>query len=204
MRFTHKGVKKIDIKEVFGNSGEESKFLSRFFALFSEEITKIWANENRKKWKYKNLGRPTIYKTQNNQEKRSTLDFTFKNKKGDIFVVEQKCWIQYQDFKFLNATAEDIMKELYGYIFIEYLDNVKNKAYKVKVNQEIKNISGVILIWAKIDEDNRKKLMNEFKFADVISMENIIQELVNEDNQEYKELIRKYKKYVDDFCKNII
>lgn len=97
-------------ESLFKKEGKEptrAKFLSRVFGIFSEEIVRIWANDSRAP--YANLGRPTL--RQFDTSKRFTLDFTFQHRvTNKIYVVEMKCEIEYENFRYMVLTETQQLK----------------------------------------------------------------------------------------------
>lgn len=80
------------------------KFLSRLFGIFSETIVQIWSEDERAP--YRNLGRPTL--SGPSQARAPTLDFLFECRRtGRRFVVEQKCEIEFNGFRYFTLTAPD-------------------------------------------------------------------------------------------------
>ena len=80
---------------------KRDKFLAKVFGTFSEKIVEIWCECE--KSKYRNLGRPTISCS---NRRNVTLDFTFKSRLDEkIFIAEQKCWLEYEDYKYLTLDS---------------------------------------------------------------------------------------------------
>ena len=69
------------------------------FGIFNEEIVRKWCAEEFSP--YEDVGRPTI-KRKGDDTRGSTLDFTFKNKDGKLYIVEMKCELQYEGYKYLE------------------------------------------------------------------------------------------------------
>jgi len=87
-------------KEPFKGKSERDKFLSRVFGIFSERIVEIWCQNP--KAPFSNIGRPTIYYDE--EGNYCTLDFLLKDEKGELFVTEMKCEIEYQRYKFFTLS----------------------------------------------------------------------------------------------------
>lgn len=202
--------KMMNFDEIFNSvSPNRDKFLSRIFGIFAEEIIRIWCNDKRST--YENLGRPSIYSPPNNR-RPSTLDFTFRerNNTNKIYIVEMKCWLEYERYKFLPLECVNfpgvirIMNNSKG--FKEFLklaqrpndDNVRI-SYKAITGDVVNNvqIAGAILIWSKVDALNISRLKLTYRFADVLSLEGICNELISWENTEYCELMNKKKNWCD-------
>lgn len=186
----------MDFTEVFKK--ENAKFLSRLFGIFSEKIPPIWCKTKNSPFECIE-GRPTIYK----ENKRYTLDFVFKDKgTGAIYVVEQKCWIEYQDFRYFNLTLKNFKDFSSWGGAVEYLlalaKNPADKNYKVIINGKETEVKGAVLIWARASEDY-KEIINEHPYLKIVSMEQMVTDLVKENNQEYMKLIETHKDICEEF-----
>lgn len=172
-----------------------NSFIAKVFGAFNEDIVRIWANRNNSK--YKNLGRPTIYR--NNEGKRNTLDFTMKERKtGKIYISEMKSWISYKNNKFLELnksidllSINDIPESLRW--FLNVGNDISN--YDVNVNgPELKKEKvipeGTILIWPKFKSEDKDYCLKKYRLFDLLSLENIIIDLNNEKNEEYFLLLK--------------
>jgi hypothetical protein len=85
------------------------KFLARLFGIFSEEIVRIWCKS--KNASYDDIGRPRIFIPPS--KKGCTLDFTLKSRNdGKIYIAEMKCWVEYQNYKFLTLQSANQLEEL--------------------------------------------------------------------------------------------
>ena len=81
---------------------KRGKYLSRLFGIFSEDIVRIWAADE--KCHYEDLGRPSI----RFEDKTYTLDFTFQHKQSrKVYIVEQKCEIEFQNYKFFILNKKE-------------------------------------------------------------------------------------------------
>ena len=193
-------ISKINFEQLFNSNdskpNKRDKFLSRLFGIFSEEIVKCWCKNP--KSPYANLGRPTLRTAEN--KRGCTLDFTFKSNEDNlVYVVELKCELEYQNYKFLKL--EDISqlerhqkkKAFDRFVKIaknpnEYIvtrKNENNNSRKVKLD-----VSGAILIWGSITESGRTNVIDEYGFKDVLSLEKMISDLINWDDQDYYKCIR--------------
>jgi len=180
---------------------ERDKFISRFFGIFNEDIALIYFNSPYSK--YINLGRPTIKKG----NEKYTLDFTLQERNNnEIYICEMKCEIQYQNYKRLELNNREQIKLHKKNAFKYFLDIAYNiNEYKIETNKKIININGIILIWGKITKD--KEIINEIKniynIKDILSLENMINIMLENNYQEYIDYINKKKEWVNTFINNI-
>lgn len=173
-------------------SGKREKFLSRVFGIYSEEIVRLWADDHRSP--YESLGRPTIKSSADS--KKHTLDFTFQDRiTGRVFVVEMKCEIEYQNFKyFVLESVEQLQhhnKPAFG-IFLEcaarsaehsvYVKDVKGKSKLIATE-------GAILIWGAASPEGRRVVKESTGLHDILTIEDICRDLSKWKQQEYRELI---------------
>ena len=165
------------------------KFLSRFFGIFSEEIVRIWCKCP--KSPYEDLGRPTLKRP---EEKRGrTLDFTFRSKQdGRIYVGELKCELEFENYRYLALTSPSQLDHHTGEAFRWFLAIAKDpRQYTVTVKGSSISVSGAVLVWGSITSEGRKTVMNTTGLADVLSLEQIITDLLIWDNQDYSKFMER-------------
>jgi len=161
--------------------------LSRVFGIFSEEIVRIWANDHRSA--YQDVGRPTLF----HNGARSTLDFTLLEKKsGRHFVVEQKCEIEYQNFRYFvldNPRQLDHHKKQKP-AFKAFLECAKPSSnVGVSVGGREFSVDGAILIWGAVTQAGRESVIEEFGFGAVLALADIISDLQMWNSTDYLSLI---------------
>jgi len=175
---------------------ERDSFLSRMFGIISEEIVRIWCRCVQSP--YEDLGRPTLVQKGYDGKFRATLDFTFKSKQdGKIFVGEMKSELEYENYKYLTLTSTDQFKHhIIKLAFIQFLEIAKNPEKFTVTIQDTKNkrksiaVSGSILVWGKVSDEGKKNVMEETKLADVLSLEQIINDLLAWNNSDYIDFIK--------------
>lgn len=193
-------------------------FLSRFLGIFNEEIARIYFRSGSSK--YIDLGRPTIKESV--KERGATLDFTLSEKNsGKNYITEMKCEMAFQNYKYLELnTVEDIEHHVsYSQdqtkikAFIRFLDCANNaNKYSIEVNtdtqkskkEQIKT-DGIILIWGKVTKDTSKieTIKEKYHFTDILSLEDMINEMIKNNCKEYHEYICNIKNWVDGFLDGI-
>jgi hypothetical protein len=198
----------IEFNKIFVHQQDvkQDKFLSRLFGIFSEEIARKWASKDTKA-PYEDLGRPTL---KQKGKKLCTLDFAFRDKKtGKVYVAEQKCWLEYENYKHLsldNYQKLDCLTDSSFSKFLELADNPKK--YDVFIGGKQTEISGTILLWGKVTNEGKTSVKLKYKIHDVLSLENIIENLVSWKTPEYSDLIKEKKRWCNqlfhELCPNQI
>lgn len=208
------------------NSCEDKrgKFLSRLFGIFSEEIVKIWCENN--KSPYENIGRPTLITSDGNYY---VLDFTFVDKENNKFIVEMKSEIQYENYKYMVLDPDKN---------VDYLSHhLKKRAFKLFANKswvmlKIKGKEigdeekfGTILIWGSLEErfsitssmpsseeqeflnnmnSKWKDMYKEFNNVDrILSVEQMINDLVEWKDENYLDFVKKYQDHSNELFNNL-
>jgi hypothetical protein len=152
------------------------KFLSRVFGIFSESIVEIWSEDERAP--YKNLGRPTLVAT--SPVRSPTLDFLFECRRtGRRFVVEQKCEIEFNGFRYFTLTGPAQLmhhrKPAFG-AFLAAANGSAPGARDWKVGNQRVTVDGAILIWGAVTDKGRETVIEETGLHDVIGLDRIIAE----------------------------
>jgi hypothetical protein len=170
-------------RELFPQSGAapaRGKFLSRLFGIFSETIVQIWSEDKRAP--YRNLGRPRLAarKMANGgiRAKSPTLDFLFEcRRSGMKYVVEQKCEIEYQGYRYFTLTSPDQLKHHNNSAFAAFLSAARGGregARDWKVRSESVSVDGAILIWGVVTPEGRTVVIEETGLHDVLGLDRII------------------------------
>jgi hypothetical protein len=160
-----------------GAPAARGKFLSRVFGIFSERIVQIWAEDGRAP--YRNLGRPTL--AGQSPGRKPTLDFLFECRRtGRRFVVEQKCEIEFNGFRYFTLTGPDQLKHHSKPAFDAFLAAARGTApgsrdWKVRGGQQM-TVDGAILIWGAVTPDGRKAVIEQTGLHDAIGLDRIIAE----------------------------
>lgn len=166
----------------------QDKFLSRLFGIFSEHIVRTWCEDRRAP--YQNLGRPTV--RLRGERRGHTLDFTFQSRQdGRAFVGELKCELEYQNYRYLTLTSSSQLDHHKGEAFGKFRDIAKNPhKYTVTLDGRSISVAGSILVWGSVTVGGRKTVISENGFADVLSLEEIIADLLGWGNIGYRQLIK--------------
>jgi hypothetical protein len=185
--------------EFFRQSGSDprrAKFLSRLFGLFSEELVRIWSGDVRAP--YSEIGRCTIYDPK--LPKPSTLDFTFIERSSErAFVVEMKCEIEFQNFKFLTLNNPLQLEHHKKDSFKAFLSAAaRDGDQTTKVKGRLQKTEGAILIWGAVSPDGRQSCMAQYGFHDVIGVDQIIEDLVLWNSSEFAAFIEQLNVWSND------
>jgi len=204
---------------------DKQNFWSRLFGLFYEEIVPLWCTlEGKEKYKPYNLCtqvkigdrdykkfRPSIYKSGRNKKHlyKGTMDFLFVKEtqgKKELFIVEQKTWIAYNNFKFieLNRGICKSIKDELSTLLKNFCKNPRKYIVKYEGKKEEIEVKRAILIWPRVNEDDLKYCKKILNFADILSFEEMILDLIrsNKGKSELWKLMSKYKELCDSFFNN--
>lgn len=186
-----------------------NKFLARVFGIFNEEIVRIWCNNPDSP--FEEMGRPTISSAE--KQKPYTLDFTFRHRENNnVYIVELKSWIEYDNHRYLKYPFEIFESSFINKspAFKAFLDlAVTPENYQVivkeKDNKRIKmNISGSILILPVVDEREKEAYVKKYHLHNILSLENIINQLIIKGDAKYKKLLGDRKRWFDDFINGLL
>jgi hypothetical protein len=151
------------------------KFHSRLFGIFSEELVRFWAADER--CPYRDIGRPTVFNA--SVGKGSTLDFTFEDRvTSERFVVEMKCEIELQGYRFMTLREAGQLNHHKKPAFDLFRSLARDhRACRVQVQRQPIEVAGAILIWGDVTETGRSAIIADFGFHDVIGMNRILDDL---------------------------
>ncbi len=184
----------ISFQDIFCSKNvARDKFLSRIFGIFSEEIVRTWCKNP--KSPYENLGRPVLKDSPD--ERGWTLDYGLKSRKdGRVFVTEQKCELEFQNYQYLRLKSLHQLDHHTGEAFTRFRDFAKKPSrYIVTISGKPVSAAGAILVWGSVDGEFTSELKEETSIQDILSLENIISDLVVWADPEYQHLINERKKW---------
>ena len=184
----------IFISEDFPYKGQSrrDKFLSRIFGIFNEEIVRIWSMNDRSP--LTDLGRPTIY---DHDGKYYTLDFLFQDDNGQLFVTEMKCELEYQKYRYLTLQdPQQLDHHKNKRAFQLLLELAKNPhGYVIKRQGEVVEVDGTGLVWGRATPEGISASKNHYGFDHILSVESIVEDLIDWQDQQYCEFIEQYRKW---------
>ena len=155
--------------------------------IFSESIVQTWASSPHSP--YTNLGRPRI--SMPGSKKPYTLDFAFRPRgESKIYVVEMKCELEYQNYRFL--TLEDASQLIHhtGPAFTAFLEAALHpELCQARVTGRAEEIRGAILVWGHVTPMGRADVMQRYGLIDVLSLRDIIGHLLDWRDQPYQKLL---------------
>ncbi len=173
---------KSQFESIFKTSNPaRDKYLARLFGLFNEEVVQNWCACPTAP--YENLGRPTLWIS---GKRGSTLDFTLRLRDtGEIFIAEMKCWLEFDNYRYLRLVdsvqlQRIVNQKLAGSAFQEFLQLAQNPTiFDVRVGSHpLPNlVCGAILIWGATSDSGRKAVIADYNFADVLSVETMLDDL---------------------------
>jgi hypothetical protein len=182
----------MDFERTFHSAANRARdnFLSRLFGIFNEEIVRIWCRDKRAP--YEDLGRPTISA---DGGKGYTLDFTFRDRAdGSVWVVEMKCELAYDNYKYLRLTHPAQLDHHKKDAFRHFLALAKSPGdYIVRVGETQLTANGALLVWGSCTADGVNGVVTQCGLRDVLSLESVIGDLLRWRNREYLELVERYE-----------
>lgn len=169
-----------------------AKFLSRVFGIFSEEIVRLWAGDERAP--YKNLpGRPTLRRPHDNRG--HTLDFLLEDRfTGKKYVTEMKCEIEYQEFRYFVLHNVAQLSHHRKDAFKEFLASAKpHSDQRVTTQGSEIQTDGAILIWGSVTAEGRQAVKNHYALHEVLSVAEICGDLSTWQHEGYLRLLSERK-----------
>lgn len=156
------------------NVPARDNFRARLFAIFSEEIVRVWGAHP--KAPYRDIGRPTLWQG----DSFATLDFTLERRSDGLrFVAEQKAelsWAAYSQLRLV--AAEQVARHTGKRAFDWFLDAARDPTLRaVKVAGRVTEVAGAILVWGAVEPEGRQAAMDHFGVADVLSLETMLADL---------------------------
>lgn len=101
-----------------------------------------------------------------------------------------KCWVEYQGYQYLTLRNADQFGVMEGPAFNAFLEAARSpSSCTVSVNGSPQTICGAILIWGDVDDSGRNDVKRAHKIVDVLSMKNIIDDLVFKEDQQYRKFL---------------
>lgn len=177
-------------------NAERDNFLSRVFAMMSEEPVRIWGECTESPYEY--LGRPTLKLPGESRSK--TIDFALRSRaNGNVYVAELKCELAFSNYGYLVLTSCQQVKRHVSErkeAFSRFVTMARDpKTYAVTVSDRRGRVRpveshGAILVWGSVSEEGRRAVMAAFGFADVLSVESIISDLLSNRNAQYLSYIQ--------------
>ena len=175
--------------------------LSRVFAIFSEDIMRLYFNGVNSK--YSDLGRPSRKKGRDGP----VWDFTIEDD-GKLYVAEMNCEISLDGYKYACLDSEKWVKRQedsnnFG-VLMKIAKGEDRKPVRISSSTD-KALrdgfvpDGVVIIWGSVDSSTRQSLIAKYdKLHDVLSVEDAISKLILKEPG-YLSLIDRMKHLIDEF-----
>lgn len=178
------------------------KFLSRVFGIFSEEVVRLWANHPQAP--YIDLGRPTLRNA--GETRGSTLDFTFQCKAtGEVYVVEQKCEIEYQGYRFMVLTDPKQLDHHNKPAFAAFLNaaSPKQEHHTFVDGKEVQS-HGSILVWGAATPAGRQAVIQRYGLHDVLTIAGMVQDMQEWRYEPYLELLGERQQWANELFSGLL
>jgi len=195
-------MKRFDIERTFRTDDDKrDNFLSRLFGIFNEDIVRLWCKNHNSK--YTDEGRPSLY--EGGKYTETTLDFGLRDQNGDIFLGEQKCELGYRDYKFIELNSVDQLDHHKSKkAFRRFLEVAKSPdSYTVKIDRKEVSVKGSILIWGHVNEKKKNDIKKYYKFHDILSIENMVNDLLKWKDKEYIDYINTRCQWMNELMSNL-
>ncbi len=182
----------IDLAALFQDgSPEKGSFMSRVFGIFNEEIIRIWARDEKSPYNIQER-RPTLYEG----SRGYTLDFLLE-KKGEFFVTEMKCEIQFQNYKYWRLTNPKQLEHHRSKRAFELFLQLSSDSHSVPVKAGGPiAVKGTILVWGAATPAGIQAVQEHFCISDVLTVESCIRDLLKWNNPEYQGLLQKREEWL--------
>jgi hypothetical protein len=173
-------------------SPEKGSFLSRVFGIFSEEIIRIWARDQKSPYNLHER-RPTLYDDEN---RSYTLDFLFE-KNGDFFVSEMKCEVQYQNYKYWRLTNLKQLEHHLSKTAFKLFLKLSENSHSVPVHAgEPLEVKGTVLVWGAATLEGIAAVRDRYGISDVLTVESCVRDLIEWNNLEYQAFLREREQWL--------
>jgi hypothetical protein len=184
--------------ERFFRSSEPArdKFLSRLFGLFSEQVVRVWCACPEAS--YEDLGRPTLCTP--GLTRGHTLDFTLRHRNSEAtYVSELKCELEYESYRYLRLTRADQIRHHSSEAFLKFLRvAIDPTSLDIRRQGRPERVDGAILIWGAISLEGRQAVIEEFGFADVLSVEMMLADLQIWAPAGWAEFVSRYRRWTNE------
>lgn len=183
--------------EVFHGEPGRGAYLSRLFAFFSEEVVRQWAACPEAP--YSEAGRPVVWDADG--QRFHALDFTLVDREtGGRYVAELKCEIEFQNYAYLELVSPEVVRHHEtGAAFQKLLQLAEDPGcLRVTIGGEEQRIDGAILVWGAMTVDGRRATIHHYRFADVLSIEEMLEELADWRPEAWAQWVDRRRRWTDD------
>lgn len=151
------------------------KYLSRLFALFSEQVVREWCSCPEAS--YEDLGRPTLCEP--GIRRGHTIDFTLRRRDSGLsYVAELKCELEYDNYRYLRLINPDQLTHHTSVAFGKFLQVAREpKSLDIRRGGLPTEVVGAILVWGATTSEGCNAVISQYGFADVLSVEAMVEDL---------------------------
>jgi hypothetical protein len=178
---------------------ERSRFLNGLFSLFARDIIRCWSSD--KNAPYTNLGKPTL--RQGRASRGHPLDFAFEeSRRKQVYAVIMYC-DPLDDTPLKDAAQIDQLRSTRT--FAAFLEAAQNPApYTLAVGSADYPAAGSILIWGTLESKKARAVLRKtYAFHDILSLENIIADLLLWQNRDFQMLLDRRMLWCHDFIRGL-
>jgi hypothetical protein len=178
---------------------ERSRFLDGLFSLFAREVVRCWAADDHAP--YSDLGRPALRQT--GGQRGSPLDFAFQERRRKhVYGVVLYC----------DPVGDGALKDASQITalgatrtFAAFLDAAAQpSAYSLTIGGTDYPLVGSILIWSSLDSKKTRAIIRKtYAFHDILSLEDIIRDLIAWKNRDYQMLLDRRAAWCYDFFRGL-
>ncbi len=178
---------------------ERSRFLDGLFSLFAREVVHCWATDDHAP--FVDLGKPIL--RQPGGARGSPLDFAFQ---------ERRRKHAYGVVLYCDPTGDGPLKDASQITalsatrtFAAFLDAAAQpSAYSLSVGGADHPLVGSILIWSSLEsKKTRATIRKTYAFHDILSVEDIIRDLIEWRNRDYQMLLDRRAAWCYDFFRGL-
>jgi hypothetical protein len=175
--------------------------LSRIFGIFSEEIVRLWCAHPEAP--YDDLGRPAL---RGADKSASTLDFSFQRRHdGAMFVGELKCELEYQGYRYMVLENCNQLTHHNKEAFAAFLRAARSPGEcSVSVKGKEIVVEGAILVWGDATAEGRQAVMQQYLFADVLTVADVLRDLNRWNSPRWRDFISERRAWVNEMFDGLV
>ena len=154
--------------------GNVTTFWHGCSGIFSEHVVRTWCDCPQAP--FSDIGRPTLRKP--GEAHGYTLDFTLEDRQsGQCYAAEMKCWITWENYRYLRLTEASQLEGITRPAFVEFLAFARDPAaYQVFVKGTPAAVTGAILVWGAAAPQGRAAA-TALGIANVLTVEEMVRDL---------------------------
>ncbi|MBZ0300202.1 MAG: hypothetical protein K8J31_10690 [Anaerolineae bacterium] len=178
---------------------DRSRFLNGLFNLFARDVIRCWTTDPQ--CAYTNLGKPTLRQT--GAARGSPLDFAFQERrKQQVFAV-----VMLSDPLDNTPLKDPAQIEAFRSTrtFAAFLEAAQKPAdFTLGIGSSEYPAAGSILIWSSFESKKTRAVIRKtYAFQDVLSLEDIVRDLIQWQNRDFQMLLDRRAAWCYDFFRSI-